>query len=306
VGTALTIGSILYGGYKDVMNRRQNNKFLQNQLQDKVSSGDLTNEEAQYEYFRNQGSGLYQKMADQMQPTIDKIRLGKQDKIMQTANLQTEAQRQIMNRQLNENINTLNINKAGMGAYRTGGRIKDIEKMQTTMNEDVARVAQANSLNAMLAGMGLKQSQQQLDIQMAQLELAKQAGDTDMMSGIAEQIGGSDFFSKLLGGNKGESVPSNPSPYGQTESNLNSAPSSYNNAIGTQPNTLTLADYIMPSQSGVSIPSQDNYNLYSGQGTGFNAPYSTVDYGIQSSGLTSEEAIGFTDTEWDDWWGRQY
>jgi hypothetical protein len=229
-----------------------------------------------------------------------------QEKFNQTANLQTEAQRQIMNRQLNENINTLNINKAGMGAYRTGGRIKDIEKMQTTMNEDVARVAQANSLNAMLAGMGLKQSQQQLDIQMAQLELAKQAGDTDMMSGIAEQIGGSDFFSKLLGGNKGESVPSNPSPYGQTESNLNSAPSSYNNAIGTQPNTLTLADYIMPSQSGVSIPSQDNYNLYSGQGTGFNAPYSTVDYGIQSSGLTSEEAIGFTDTEWDDWWGRQY
>lgn len=223
-------------------------------------------------------------------------------KLSDTANLQTEAQRQILNRQLQENISTLNINKAGMGAYRTGGRIKDIEKMQTTMNEDVARVTQANSLNAMLAGMGLKQSQQQLDIQMAQLELAKQTGDTDMMAGIAEQIGGSDFFSKLFQKNKpantastltGSPAPSDQNEYGATYG--------YSSPL----DSLLLSKPYTPSQIG--IPNiEDNYNQYGGQGTGFNAPSTPVDYGIQSSGLSSEEAIGFTDTEWDEYWGGGY
>jgi len=127
-----------------------------------------------------------------------KIIADQQKKLMDAATLQTEAQRGQLNAQLAEATNQLNIQKAGMGAYRTGGRIKDISSMQTKTNEAVARVAKENVLQATLAGLGLEGNEQNYQLQLAKLEIAKQEGDTDQMAGIAEQIGNSDFFTKLF------------------------------------------------------------------------------------------------------------
>lgn len=188
-----------------------------------------------------------------------KIIADQQKKLMDAATLQTEAQRGQLNAQLAEATNQLNIQKAGMGAYRTGGRIKDISSMQTKTNEAVARVAKENVLQATLAGLGLEGNEQNYQLQLAQLELAKQAGDTDQLAGIAEQIGNSDFFTKLFQTQKPSS----------TVSNLAGSPASLNsyNYDANEMSSFTKPQPYSPSRPEGSATTQSvGSDFYSGLG----------------------------------------
>ena len=124
---------------------------------------------------------------------------GVQGELMDLAGNQTEAQRQLINRQLKESIKTMNQQRATSGSLRTGATIKDTRDMTRQASEATASVSAQNALQAKLAGLGYEGDVKNFDLKLSQLEAAKQAGDAESMGLISEAIGSSGFLDKLLG-----------------------------------------------------------------------------------------------------------
>ena len=89
---------------------------------------------------------------------------GVQGELMDLAGNQTEAQRQIINRQLRESIKTMNQQRATSGSLRTGATIKDTRDMTRQASEATASVSAQNALQAKLAGLGYEGDVKNFDL----------------------------------------------------------------------------------------------------------------------------------------------
>jgi len=118
--------------------------------------------------------------------------------IMNAANLKTASQQATINRQLASNVEQLNLAAAQRGSYRTGARQTAIKEMGTEATRAVAEVGAANQMQAVMAAKQYEQDFRDYNLKVAQLESAKNAGDTETMGNIASQMAQTTFFDKLF------------------------------------------------------------------------------------------------------------
>ena len=170
-----------------------------------------------------------------------KMALGRNEEIEKAILLQNESASSIINQQLDRSIKATDIAYAQSGAYQTGGRLKAENQMRTDATDSIIRAAGANALQ----GQALKQNALQMDrswdLQMAQLEGAKQSGDIGAISSIAEQL-----VPALLGqiqGGKSKGI--NPE------------------SLGSSTATSTWQDYSTAPDvgSGINIPASEKMNV---------------------------------------------
>jgi hypothetical protein len=131
-----------------------------------------------------------------------KIALGRNEEIEKAILLQNESASSVINQQLDRSVKATDIAYAQSGAYRTGGRLKAENQMRSDATDAIIRTAGANALQGQALKQNALQMDRNYDLQMAQLEAAKQSGDTGAISSIAEQLVPA-LLSQIQGGGKG-------------------------------------------------------------------------------------------------------
>jgi hypothetical protein len=122
--------------------------------------------------------------------------------------LQNESARQTIDMQLGKTEEAINTEFAGAGSYRTGARQVRIDDARRNAMTDIVRTAGSNALTAEGLKLGRLNSDRNFSLALAQMEVAKNTGNVDMVGQLGEQVAPL-LWDKIFGGKSAGTEPYN-------------------------------------------------------------------------------------------------